>query len=94
MLNLAQIIQSHALSFFYLSSPDLLLGMDANPSDRNVFGVMRQDPELGRAGVHLRKFGQQIIEILCGRRVHPGWVVPGGVNEPLTEPIHGPGHAR
>ncbi len=31
-LNLAQMIQSHALSFFYLASPDLLLGMDAEPS--------------------------------------------------------------
>ena len=28
IMNLAQIVQSHALSFFYLSSPDLLLGMD------------------------------------------------------------------
>ncbi|MFZ3200980.1 MAG: Ni/Fe hydrogenase subunit alpha [Candidatus Acidiferrales bacterium] len=84
ILNLAQIIQSHALSFFYLSSPDLLLGMDASPSDRNLFGVMRANPELGRGGVRLRKFGQQIIELLCGKRIHPGWVVPGGVNEPLS----------
>jgi NAD-reducing hydrogenase large subunit len=83
LLNLVQIIQSHALSFFYLSSPDLLLGMDADAADRNLFGVMRNDPELGRSGVRLRKFGQQIIEMLCGKRIHPGWVVPGGVNEPL-----------
>src|ERR1035437_8151262 len=27
ILNLAQLVQSHALSFFHLSSPDLLLGM-------------------------------------------------------------------
>ncbi len=85
LLNLAQIVQSHALSFFYLSSPDLLLGMDADRADRNIFGVMRQDPQMGRGGVRLRKFGQQIIEILCGKRIHPGWVVPGGVNEPLTK---------
>lgn len=85
MLNLAQIIQSHALSFFYLSSPDLLLGMDANPSERNLFGVVRANPELGRGGVRLRQFGQQIIELLCGKRIHPGWVVPGGVNEPLSQ---------
>src|SRR3954449_3038995 len=32
ILNLAQIVQSHALSFFYLASPDLLLGMDADPA--------------------------------------------------------------
>jgi NAD-reducing hydrogenase large subunit len=84
MLNLAQIIQSHALSFFYLSSPDLLLGMDADPKDRNLFGVMRTNPELGRGGVRLRQFGQKVIETLAGKRIHPGWVVPGGVNEPLT----------
>jgi len=84
MLNLAQIIQSHALSFFYLSAPDLLLGMDAPPAERNLFGLMQQDPELARGGVRLRKFGQQIIEMLCGKRIHPGWVVPGGVNEPLS----------
>src|SRR5512147_528888 len=37
VMNLAQIVQSHALSFFYLASPDLLLGMDADPAERNVF---------------------------------------------------------
>ncbi len=85
ILNLAQIIQSHALSFFYLSSPDLLLGMDSDPKDRNIFGVMKSKPELGRGGVHLRKFGQRVIETLAGKRIHPGWVVPGGVNAPLTQ---------
>jgi len=83
MLNLAQMVQSHALSFFYLASPDLLLGMEADPAIRNVLGVAAAHPELGRAGVALRRFGQSIIEILGGKRVHPGWVVPGGVTEPL-----------
>ena len=84
ILDLAQLIQSHALSFFYLSSPDLILGMDADPKERNIFGVMRKQPELGRWGIRLRKFGQQTIETLAGKRIHPGWVVPGGVNEPLS----------
>jgi len=83
MLNLAQMVQSHALSFFYLASPDLLLGMDADPAVRNVLGVAAASPKLGRAGVALRRFGQSIIEILGKKRVHPGWVVPGGVTEPL-----------
>ena len=82
-LNLAQAIQSHALSFFYLASPDLLLGMDADPADRNIFGVAKAHPELGRAGVGLRRFGQHMIELLGRKRIHPGWVVPGGVTEPL-----------
>ena len=82
-LNLAQTVQSHALSFFYLASPDLLLGMDADPVDRNIFGVAKADAKLGLAGVGLRRFGQHMIELLGRKRIHPGWVVPGGVTEPL-----------
>ncbi len=84
VLNLAQIIQSHALSFFYLSAPDLLLGMDADIAKRNIFGVAEKQPQLARDGVRLRQIGQQIIELLGGKRIHPTWVVPGGVNEPLS----------
>jgi NAD-reducing hydrogenase large subunit len=83
MLNLAQMVQSHALSFFYLASPDLLLGMESDPKARHVFGVVAAKPELGRAGVALRRFGQHIIELLANKRIHPGWVVAGGVTEPL-----------
>jgi NAD-reducing hydrogenase large subunit len=83
VLNLAQIIQSHALNFFYLSSPDLLLGMDSDPAQRNIFGVMQANPQMAREGIRLRQFGQQIIEWLAGKRIHPAWVVPGGVSEPL-----------
>jgi NAD-reducing hydrogenase large subunit len=83
MLNLAQMVQSHALSFFYLSSPDLLLGMESDPANRHILGVVAAKPELGRAGVALRRFGQHIIELLAQKRIHPGWVVPGGVTEPL-----------
>jgi NAD-reducing hydrogenase large subunit len=84
MMNLAQTVQSHALSFFYLSSPDLLLGMESDPATRHIFGVVAAKPELGRAGVALRRFGQHIIELLGKKRIHPGWVVPGGVTEPLS----------
>lgn len=85
ILNLAQILQSHALSFFYLSSPDLLFGMDAEPSLRSIVGVLAENPEMARDGIRLRQIGQEIIELLGGKRIHPAWVVPGGVNDPLTE---------
>jgi NAD-reducing hydrogenase large subunit len=84
ILNLAQLIQSHALSFFYLSSPDLLLGMDADPEERSILHVAQKHPQTGADGIALRQFGQRIIELLAGRRIHPGWTVPGGVNEPLS----------
>jgi len=85
MLNLAQMVQSHALSFFHLSSPDLLLGMESDPVKRNIFGVAEARPDLGLAGIGLRRFGQHMIELLGNKRIHPGWVVPGGVTEPLTQ---------
>jgi NAD-reducing hydrogenase large subunit len=85
LMNLGQIVQSHALSFFHLSAPDLLLGMDSDPTKRNVFGLIASDPELARGGIRLRQFGQEIIELLGGKKIHPSWAVPGGVSDPLTE---------
>src|SRR6476660_98023 len=61
LMNLAQIIQSHALSFFHLSAPDLLLGWESDPAKRNVFGLMDSHPELARGGIRLRQLGQAII---------------------------------
>jgi NAD-reducing hydrogenase large subunit len=85
MMNLAQITQSHALSFFHLSSPDFLLGWDSDPAKRNVFGLMEADKELARGGIRLRQFGQTIIELLGAKKIHAAWTVPGGVRSPLTE---------
>jgi NAD-reducing hydrogenase large subunit len=84
LMNLGQIVQSHALSFFHLSAPDFLLGWDTPPATRNVFGLAAANPELARAGIRLRQFGQEIIEILGGKKIHPAWAVPGGVRSPLT----------
>ncbi len=80
LLNYAQILQSHALSFFHLSSPDLLLGMDAPPAERNIFGLLQHDAEFLRRGIRLRQFGQRVIELVGGKKIHPGWSGPGGVH--------------
>lgn len=92
MMNLGQIIQSHALSFFHLSAPDLLLGWDSDPTTRNVFGLIAADPDLARGGIRLRQFGQEVIELLGGRKIHPAWAVPGGVRAALTD--EGAAHIR
>jgi NAD-reducing hydrogenase large subunit len=84
LMNLGQIIQSHALSFFHLSGPDLLLGWDSDPATRNVFGLVKADPGLARGGIRLRQFGQEIIEALGGKKIHPAWAVPGGVRDALS----------
>jgi len=84
LVHCAQMVQSHALSFFYLSAPDLLLGFDSDPAQRNVFGLIDAHPEMARVGVALRKFGQDAIQTLAQERIHPSWIVAGGVNAPLT----------
>ena len=87
LIHCAQFVQSHALSFFHLSAPDLLLGFDSDPAHRNIFGLIEDNPDLARAGVALRKFGQEIIQGLAQERVHPSWIVPGGVNAPLDSAV-------
>ncbi len=84
LMNLGQLVQSHALSFFHLSAPDFLMGWDTPQSQRNVFGLIASNKDLARAGIRLRQFGQEIIEILGDRKIHPSWAVPGGVRSPLT----------
>jgi NAD-reducing hydrogenase large subunit len=85
LVNLGQLVQSHALSFFHLSSPDFLLGYDAEPARRNVLALAETHPEVARDGIRLRKWGQEVIEIVAGKRIHPAWATPGGVARPLTE---------
>ena len=86
LMHMGQMIQSHALNFFHLSAPDFLLGMDSDPAERNVFGLIEKQPELARQGIRLRKFGQEIIENVAGKRIHSSeWIMPGGAKWPLTK---------
>ena len=84
LINLGQIVQSHALSFFHLSAPDCLLGWETPQPQRNVFGLIAANAGLARAGIRLRQFGQEIIEILGTQKIHPAWAVPGGVRSALS----------
>lgn len=83
LMHMGQVIQSHGMHFFELAGPDLLLGFDHDPATRNVVGLIQTNPELALKAVNLRKFGQEIIRILGGRRLHPVFAIPGGVNKSL-----------
>jgi NAD-reducing hydrogenase large subunit len=83
LLHYGQVFQSHALHFFYLASPDLLFGMDAPPETRNVVAVAAENRELAKKGILMRKFGQQIIKAIAGKRIHGISAVPGGVHRSL-----------
>ena len=84
LMHYGQILQSHALHFFHLSSPDLLFGFDSEPGRRNIVGVAAAYPDVARQGVLLRKFGQEVIRLTAGKRVHGTGAIPGGVNRALT----------
>jgi len=84
LMHLGQILQSHALHFFHLSSPDLLFGFGSDMAQRNIVGVVAAQPEVAKKGVLLRKYGQEVIRLTAGKRVHGTGSVPGGVNKNLT----------
>ncbi|HRQ05058.1 MAG TPA: Ni/Fe hydrogenase subunit alpha [Nitrosomonas halophila] len=84
LLHFGQILQSHALHFFHLSSPDLLFGFGSHPERRNIVGVLADYPDIGMKGIRLRKFGQQIIQAITGKRIHGAATMAGGMNKPLS----------
>ncbi len=85
LMHYGQILQSHALHFFHLASPDLLFGFDSEVGKRNIVGVAAEHPEIARRGVLLRKYGQEVIRVTAGKRVHGTGAIPGGVNKALSE---------
>ncbi len=85
LLHFGQTLQSHALHFFHLSSPDLLFGFESDISKRNVVGVLSDFPDIGLQGVKLRKYGQEVIRMVSGKRVHGTSAIAGGVNKSLSK---------
>ena len=84
LLHFGQVLQSHALHFYHLASPDLLFGFGSEVTQRNIVGVLRAYPEIGLKSVKMRKFGQEVIRVITGKRVHGTGAIPGGMNKPLT----------
>ncbi|HNR15828.1 MAG TPA: Ni/Fe hydrogenase subunit alpha [Chitinophagaceae bacterium] len=85
LMHFGQVFQSHALHFFYLASPDLLFGVDAPAEKRNVVAVAVENRELAIKGITMRKFGQEIIKAVAGKKIHGILAVPGGVHKTFTE---------
>lgn len=84
LMHYGQMVQSHAVHFFHLASPDLLLGFDSEPTRRNIVGVAQDFPEIAKQGVLLRKYGQEVIRMTAGKRIHGTGAIPGGMNKALT----------
>lgn len=84
LLHFGQMLQSHALHFFHLSSPDLLYGFDSEIGKRHVLAVLADYPDIALQGVKLRKYGQEVIRMVCGKRIHGSGAIAGGMNKALS----------
>ncbi len=80
----AQQLQSHVTAYFYLIVPEMLFGMNAPPERRNVLGLLEANPEMVKRVVALRKWGQEVIKAVLGKKMHGISSVPGGVNQNLS----------
>ena len=85
LLHFGQVLQSHALHFFHLSSPDLLFGFESDIGKRNIIAVLGDYPDIGLQGVKLRKYGQEVIRMVSGKRVHGTGAIAGGMNKALSK---------
>jgi NAD-reducing hydrogenase large subunit len=85
LMHYGQTFQSHALHFFHLSSPDLLLGYDADPAIRNVIGIVLKYPDLAKQAILMRKYGQEVIKATAGKKIHGTGAIPGGINKSLSD---------
>jgi len=85
LLLMAQVITNHSLVFFFLTLPDFWFEEEENPQKRNIFQIMREDPEIGKKALDLKMFGTHLLATVGGRHIHLVSVIPGGVIRPLTE---------
>jgi NAD-reducing hydrogenase large subunit len=84
LMHMGQFIHSHSLHFFYLAAPDFLFSPSSDPAKRNIIGIIEADPELGKKAIRLRQIGQNIVERVGGRPIHPVSAIPGGMSKSLS----------
>ena len=88
LLYAGHVLHSHALSNFVLTGPDIILGIGAEASKRNVFSLLAIDPDLSKTLLRIRSIGQRTVEAVGGRGVHPVTAVPGGMaSRPSAEQL-------
>jgi len=73
------------LHFYFLAGADFVMGPDAPYTERNVIGILKKDPELGKKVALARYNGTKMLNIVSGKKIHPVTAVPGGYSKPLTE---------
>jgi len=79
-------IYDHILHFYFLGAPDLVVGPDASPNERNIFGVIKKvGLDIAKEVIKYRSYGQRITAIIGGKATHPVCGLPGGISKPIME---------
>lgn len=71
LMNFGSHLQSHVLNLYLLAAPDYLGYESAIP-------LARDNPQLLKEALKLKKLGNDIIEVVGGRAVHPVSAIVGG----------------
>jgi F420-non-reducing hydrogenase large subunit len=77
-------IESHIAHFYFLSGPDFVMGPTTDYENRNVFGIVKANPELAKKVVKMRFMAQTNCQLIGARAIHPVVSVPGGWAKPIT----------
>lgn len=79
-------IYDHILHFYFLGGPDFIVGPQAPPSKRNIFGVIEKAGlDIGKEVIKHRAYGQKITAIIGGKATHPVCGLPGGISKAISE---------
>ncbi|MGB2765302.1 MAG: Ni/Fe hydrogenase subunit alpha [Candidatus Aminicenantaceae bacterium] len=85
LCNSIAFIEEHILHFYFLAGADFILGPEADYSVRNVIGILKEAPDIGRRVVKSRHMAAKMLETIAGKAIHPAAAVPGGFSRPLLE---------
>jgi F420-non-reducing hydrogenase large subunit len=78
-------VEDHALHFYFLGGPDLIVGPAAPAAERNILGVIAKvGVETGRKVIAMREKLRDLIALAGGKASHPVFGLPGGVARAIT----------
>ncbi len=84
LMNWGSFMHSHALHFYFLAAPDLIIP-DGTRKTRNVFQIIKDQPEIALQAIELRRNGLEIVRKTGGRPIHPTSSTPGGISTELDD---------
>ena len=79
-------VEDHYIHFFFLASPDFVVGPAAPPAERNILGVIgKVGAEIAGQVIRVRRECRQMMQTMMGKVIHPVFALPGGVSRGISE---------